>query len=304
VDTLKIRLGELEELNWWHPIETDWFRQLLSEFGVQIVTSGQDVDWIDVRYGSTITGPTILFDRHDSSLVTPMAIHESKRPEVLAITIPLLARQPELSMAKHVYNRGEDYARPKKPVGVINTMPWYRCESEFMRDLMIPPKTITASFCGTSQYGHIAYCTNHRRRMIDRFPRHNTVCVLRGAPEYFFQTELLLDVLLRSQVVVCPWGVCEISVRDYEAVLGECMIVKPRQSAMDTTENPWTDGNTVWCDPDYSDLTDAIYWAAAKRDPDYLHALAERMKAVVYDPRVLAQRMAAELRRIYQEAMG
>jgi len=109
-----------------------------------------------------------------------------------------------------------------------------------------------------------------------------------------------VDELYHSRVIASPWGYGEACVRDYEALLAGCILIKPAA--------PWVTGLTdiaphvLFCAPDWSDLPRVAERALV------LHADIERRKAAralvlqEWDDAVLAQRIAGRLWRIARRA--
>ena len=275
---LRLKFGPFVEANWNHPMNTAGFNGACREFGVEVVTDNEDVIFQDIHYClGEIDRPTIVFDRHDTSRVTPVALSVESNPHVLGYCLPLLAKQPELSIAKHIYNGGVEYPFPVKPVRVVSTMLWNRMFQAWTRSIEIPQKTIRASFCGTVHYPSVPFTQNHRRQMMDHWPVEKTFAMFNGVRHYYFNEQQQFEFIRRSRVVVSPWGVCEVSIRDYEAVMGCAMMVTPWQADMTINCNPWHERNTVYCEPDFSDLHEAISKAEDMYDEGFLRSLSRGM---------------------------
>jgi hypothetical protein len=66
------------------------------------------------------------------------------------------------------------------------------------------------------------------------------------------------NLLLRSaKICVSPWGWGETTIRDYEAMLAGCVVIKPRTDFLYTWP-PVDERHYVPCSPDFSDLQDQV----------------------------------------------
>ena len=109
----------------------------------------------------------------------------------------------------------------------------------------------------------------------------------------------------RSKVVVSPWGVCELSWRDYEAVLGGAIIVKPRQPYIYCSAQPWITnkgGNFVFCDPDFSDLRGAVERALNMYDEAEDRLIEYRENIIRYGGQMI--NLAIELKGVLTSMLG
>jgi len=278
---LKLRFGRFVESNWNHPMNKASFNNAVREFGIEIVTEGEHILFEDtncLKGDRPPDRPTIAWERLDTSRITPGSMFLDNDPNIIGFCVPFLALQPELSIAKEVYNNGQEYPLPSKNIGVITTMLWNRMERDWASRLEIPKtKRIRASFCGTVFYPGVPFTTHHRLRLKNEWPVDKTFAIWNGVRHYFHVERDLFKFIQESKVVVSPWGVCEISIRDYETVTGLAMMVKPRQSKMQVNCNPWHEENTVYCEPDFSDLEEAIAKAESLWNKDKMWSLAHVM---------------------------
>lgn len=138
--------------------------------------------------------------------------------------------------------------------------------------------TVDVSFAGTVGYQHFA-TTLHRKRLMSQWGQLQdlrSMGMFYGGPGYkaggnvkrYMSPAAHYNLCASSKVVVSPWGVCELSWRDYEAALGCAMMVKPRGPQIEASPTPWTEDNTVWCEPDFSDLRECVDEAIEKWDND------------------------------------
>jgi hypothetical protein len=66
------------------------------------------------------------------------------------------------------------------------------------------------------------------------------------------------NLLSNSKICISPYGYGEIAIRDIEAILAGCLIIKPDMSFVDTSPNIYNEDICVFCKPDYSDLNEKI----------------------------------------------
>jgi hypothetical protein len=114
-----------------------------------------------------------------------------------------------------------------------------------------PERTYDVSFAGTLSYGrwHVAW---HRRKLweaLPSLPGHNSFHNHRAfsRPEYHRR-------LARSRVAISPWGYGETCIRDVEALLAGCILIKPATPWVDTWPQYHQFPNSLFCRPDFSDL--------------------------------------------------
>jgi hypothetical protein len=80
-----------------------------------------------------------------------------------------------------------------------------------------------------------------------------------SAEDYFFLSE-------RAKIIVSPWGYGELCFRDFEAILDECVLVKPHTDFIETLGNILRPNETyIGCAPDASDLEEIIHSSLANR---------------------------------------
>lgn len=135
----------------------------------------------------------------------------------------------------------------------------------------------------------------HRQIALDRLSRMNSLRTVLGRGRVF-PDEQYRDILQRSRICVSPWGWGETCIRDYEALLAGCVLIKPRTDFIDSAL-PLDDRHYVACRPDFADLGERItqvldQWPAyAARAPE-LRDYVLRAR----DPEAIADQYAAALR--------
>jgi len=257
---------------WVRPMNSAKCIVELKKLGVEVVDEGQDVTFQDTCVDD-VEPNTVILDRFDTSAATSYSVekHESN-PDVLGYVLPIRSRGTSISHG--VWNEPPP---SNKPTRSITTLPWDQVPG---LTLHVLPKRFDVTFAGTVYYPSIPFATAHRSRLMANWhqvARNKTVSVFGGRPRLLSWQDSY-NLAARSKVVVSPWGVCEISWRDYEAVLGCAMIVKPRQPSMDVSCNPWQD-NVVYCEPDFSDIGDAARVALEQYDAkrEYLEGMRREL---------------------------
>ncbi len=90
------------------------------------------------------------------------------------------------------------------------------------------------------------------------------------------------------------WG--ETCIRDYEALLAGCVLIKPRTDFIDSAF-PLTERNYVACEPDFSDLMDRVRQVLDNWSHHADRALSLRHEVLgARSPDVIADVYAAALR--------
>jgi len=288
---------------WLYPMQTDDFQVLLSHFGVDVVREGHDVEFIEalVALNRDLKGPTIIFDRSDTSIVSKLAMQFHDYKEVMGIIVPTLSTDFELANSYRKW----DVKEATKPVSHLNTTLWRWNIEFFCHPLQDSPKRYRAMFLGSVLYPFVKHAQEHRRRMMDNWSRipGNTVGVFSAIKKHTpFSFDLDWTLVKESKVVVSPWGVTELCWRDYQACLGRCMMVKPYQGEIKTYCNPWYEGNTVWCRPDYSDLPEAVEIAESLWNYDVLEDIRQQTLKAAMSPLALADLVASTLKSIFHDS--
>lgn len=81
------------------------------------------------------------------------------------------------------------------------------------------------------------------------------------------------NVLTNSKICISPYGYGEIAIRDIEAILSGCIVIKPDMSFVDTNPNIYNQETCVFCKPNFSDLNEKI---------DYIISNYESLYEVYY----------------------
>jgi len=260
------------DVQWTYPMHLPEFAGLLADFGCHKTDKSKaDVSFRDYRFldpsvcpaGKTASppdGPTIVFVRQDCSWPPQFIQRWTLNDNVIGFVLPILAPNAESSICASVYGNA---AIITKPMFALTAMLWHELP-RYPCYLDLPEKKDwDVCFIGTMHHRGNAFIKKHRailRKEWHQLDGFLSVAVFNAdvGIGYVIKWTQAWNVISRSKVAVCPWGICEISWRDYEAVLGGCIIVKPKQPFIDVTCSPWTDQNVVYCETDYSDLGDRV----------------------------------------------
>ena len=276
---VKFQLDPTEKI-WIYPIGHPILMAELEDLGVHIVDEGADITFaVASAMTEPPSSPTVIFDQWDTTKPTYRATRWENE-HVLAYGVP--ATCDGYSNADILYNLFET----NKPVHYLTMMLWHQLEY-----FHHPPecrKDIDVVFTGSTSHQN-AFVRTRRNELLHEWANlsthFNAVGVFHACDPIHIPRPLdgqqNLDLLARSKVVICPPGNLELCWRDYEAVLAGAAIVKPHlPDGFQCTESPWYE-NTVWCEPDYSDLTHAVgmamdVWSASD---DRLREDSERLWA-------------------------
>jgi len=157
-------------------------------------------------------------------------------------------------------------------------------------------RDVDVSFVGTTKYDRPTI-TRHRQaavRSLKQLAGRFRVVV---GDRRSMSREAYYDLLRRSKVCVSPWGHSESCIRDVEAILSGCILVKPDTSFAETWPNYHSLPTVFGCRADFGDLPEVLEEALARHDdlrPDldksacWLRDMASH--------RVLAERVAGLVR--------
>jgi len=197
------------------------------------------------------------------------------------------------------------YEPPTKPVQYVTTLLWdsdigYPRYAEQIKRHW--DKIYRAAFVGKISYPLFKYPEIYRRMLLANWDRikHPSVGMFTASHLHHLPETAHWEILSSSKVAVCPWGGAELCMRDYLACFARCMIVTPRQSIR-VTCTPWLSDNTVWCEPDYSDLPEAIDKAESLWDYDKLEAIRKNMVTEANSRESLAKSLSAVLVSIFNQ---
>jgi len=157
-------------------------------------------------------------------------------------------------------------------------------------------RDVDVSFVGTTAYDRPTI-TRHRQaavRSLNELAGRFRVVV--GDRRSTFR-QAYHDLLRRSRVCVSPWGHSESCIRDVEAILSGCILVKPDTSFAETWPDYHSLPTVFRCRPDFGDLPVALEQALARYDDlrSDLDNAARWLRGMASHP-VLAERVAGLVR--------
>lgn len=300
---LKITWETKDPTNQWNiPFCLPEFAHALKAHNVELVDRGQDLTLATLTVTEDIEGPTIIFMRADTSWFMPACHRWLDHPDVIGFAMPLVAADPHQSISQHVWHTS--IRLTDKPVIPITGMLWQLLRGYAAYADELPEKTIDVLFVGTMHRFVHLFPEIHRSNLVKHWHTlsHYTsvACFAATNPfEYAIDPHETWQLIKKAKVIVSPWGVCEISARDYEACFAECMIVKPSQPDMDVMANPWHGHNTLYCQPDYSDLAFHVRSALFLRELnlDLLQKHRQRLLTIGQSLDVCARMFVEQLNR-------
>jgi len=163
-------------------------------------------------------------------------------------------------------------------------------------------RDIDVFFVGTTDYPGFDMVTRHRRFAVKALRQLPGKVVVGDARAY--GPRKYWELLERSRVVVSPWGHADTCVRDVEAVLAGCALVKPDTSFVDT----WPDYHALatcrFCRADFRDLGAVVGRVLDSWSDQSIFAMsAAYWLRDLCDYRVLASRIASLVREALGEEM-
>ncbi len=312
---MKLKIGTFKNNN-YKPVTTPELVNAISDFGIEVVQSGHDVTIRDI-YEGPLDEPTIGYDRLDTVLLTPAAYERGEENKnLLGYLLPCLALEEEKNKCPCYFNNYsvDEYTGSKKPIDSMNNWIWVVLRQPWAQSLSKPKQDIRASFAGTVWYKKATWSANHRKRLMEVWPNDNTFAVFNGRPlekrfafdERVFSYSEHYQIVARSKVVVSPFGVSEVSIRDYEAVIAGCILIKPHMSKMQIYLNPFHEETTVYCKQDYSDLDKALEIAEQKWESthDLREHRSQEMLKNGRDIHSFAELLSGSIKRILDAQIG
>ncbi len=253
------------EAIWVKPLAEPWFAEILCNHGINVVKCAESAHLVicDSRLEPG-PEPTVVFCWRDAAEVPADCGKWDDRDNVLGYILPIRAPGGGSLTA-----RNWGIFHTEKPVTFLTTMLWNQLPKIMGAVTQLPRKTWDVSFAGTVGYAKEA-TRRHRAGLMHHWADLQdlrSMGAFYGGPGASRGSLVRLMSLVQhyrlcasSRVVVSPWGVCEVSWRDYEAAIGAAVIVKPRGTEVRVDASPWhaTTYSVVYCEPDYSDLRKAV----------------------------------------------
>jgi len=131
----------------------------------------------------------------------------------------------------------------------------------------------------------------HRKPVIDVLDNLSNVCnIARLKDGVRVSTEEYYNRVIDARIMLAPLGYGEMAPRDLEAAMFGSVLIKPDLSYIDTSPNPFIDGETyVACKHDYSDLQEKIETILSNyQDHAYIIENARKKFSELYNPERIA----------------
>lgn len=173
-----------------------------------------------------------------------------------------------------------------------------------VRDHQPPPETwnqdrdVRCSFAGTVEYAETPAITEHRQSCVDVLGKIEGCKVIDGRK---LDVRKYWELLGRSVAAVCPHGCGEVCIREYEAALTGCLLIRPDFGYRVATPEKIYDVSCRYCKPDWSDLEQQIADAV---DTHTLFAGAIKTVAAHVQSMNTPEAVAKRLAGYFEEAMG
>lgn len=143
--------------------------------------------------------------------------------------------------------------------------PWVVRAATRSQEYSWAERPIDAMFIGNTEF-RSRILTDHRRMFCAKLRdirNINVVCV----PAHQLSKQTYFAISRLAKVIVSPWGYGELCYRDFEALLDECVLIKPFSGFLDTVGNILREGVTYLpCRADGADLEDVIHTALRSGD--------------------------------------
>jgi hypothetical protein len=150
-------------------------------------------------------------------------------------------------------------------------------------------------FCSVSVYYECPLVSHHRRLALEKVEQLRQTRTVSGRGRTLSHANYC-ELLRHSRICLSPWGWGETTIRDYEAMLAGCVLVKPRTDFIDSLL-PLDERHYVPCAVDFADLQEKVAQVLSRWD-DYTpmrRANRERLVAA-RRPEAMAEHFAGLLR--------
>jgi hypothetical protein len=301
--------------------------------GVEIVHDDPDVVLVDVdRLESVDTSlPLVLFDRSDGGMLgwygtgrTDLARRWLRSPRVGGVV--KITRYTGVDFYNtpwtgggyhlHLIHEASPQAFPRPEpysVGAIRERDLTKVELAYgfwafrhcdglaaePPDLFTPRRLEV--LCGGTLRYESPLVTHHRHLALEQVGRLRTTRVVTGRGRVL-PHDVYCDLLRSTRVCVSPWGWGETCIRDYEAMLAGCVVIKPRTDFIESWP-PVEERHYVPCAVDFSDLSEKVEQVLAQWD-DYTEMRRQNRERLLAlrRPDVIADRLAEIVRRCLERA--
>lgn len=303
----------------------------LRDHGVALVEQAPDVLLVDIEQTEGIDPglPLILFDRSDGAPLwwhgtgrVDEALRWLRAPQVRGMikvcryTGGALYNTPWVGGAYHLHRVHE--ATPEafpawKPVAFPEVTEsdlakielgygyWAFGECDWLSGRIIDleaPRSIDVSCAATVDYAS-PLVRHHRSLALERVQQLRGVRTVVGRGRVV-EHAAYCQLLCNCRICVAPWGWGETTIREYEAMLAGCVVIKPRTDFIESYPT-FDERHYIPCAVDFSDLPEkaADVLAHWDRYTALRHANRELVLAL-RQPETLAGRMASLVRRMLE----
>ena len=253
-----------------------WRPEMAAEFskhGIQWETSREWTDDADVvmstpdKVNSSYAGPLIVFEPIEMGAMTTVTRKLLGMHDILAVvkimSYPQLAQHNEWTVEHRVLG-GEWKVEPIDE----NALMLIRVATTYQNDMFTVAgvgghleRSIDVSMCvGGRSLFDVDHYRIHRQMAVQsvaalNFKYEVALFYARLNSRDAFVPKQAIHLMKRSKAVCCPWGVTEMSIRDYHAALCGCTLIKPWER-VDLNPSPYK--HVVHCSQDYVDLEGAV----------------------------------------------
>ncbi len=273
----------------WCWSKTAWrmrYQDVLRELGITFVSHAPDLLLVGQerppRPFSDV--PSVVEITMDAITIQPEMLSWITAPNVAACFRNVLYRYPRDYerdyVQRDVYglrwsecSRGVPYVShpsPALPWGLLDkihlVLPLYTPPTDlaFQFTENYPPlaqRPWDVCFAGRMTYSEHGWPEQHRQCFAAEFEKLPCVKVFHDVQRQgSMPMDHYLQWMMRSKIAVSPWGWTAWNIRDYEALLCGCVLIKPECSGVRSIPDlyaPWED-LIVWCEPDFRDLRHAV----------------------------------------------
>ncbi len=243
--------------------------------GIRFVGEGEEVD-ATITHDLAFKGPRILHQTMDSVGINPEQVEFMRQPRSYAFIRQSITRRSGGTVAPW---GGMERPTPADVRDRIVT-PWGFLGLQ-MRDKRKPfnytdkqaartARPNDVFFAGTVRYGTVRLgAQDHREAMLKVLEgmKGLNMDIVRGVndkrPMGF---EEYRKHLLDAKIVLSPWGLGESCIRDWEAILAGCLVIKPQSDGVESGLDIYAHdaGFLFYCKPDWSDLEEVVKAVLAK----------------------------------------
>lgn len=130
---------------------------------------------------------------------------------------------------------------------------WSKLDIDFKKN-----RKIDVHFAGTVKYKESPLPGLHRQQALKAISNLKHVKTKHGSG-FIAKKFKYLKMLLNTKIVISPWGLGDVTIRDIEAIFAGCVLVKPESDHIKTWPDMHRNGENYFaCKHDFSDLQDVV----------------------------------------------